>query len=108
MGVGCGRGSAPLLNARQIQIGDLVLREIRMRLKVLLDCGARLPPSLDRPGDDPLRWRGPAQFAWHPVGAGLTGVLYVLDEPKHRPATARTTTRLLATLFKLRGPWANT
>ena len=48
MGVGASEGAAPLLNPRQIQIGDLVLREIRMRLKFLLDVGLDYL-SLDRP-----------------------------------------------------------
>ncbi len=39
MGVGAHEGDTPLLSPRQIQIGDLVLREIRMRLKFLLDVG---------------------------------------------------------------------
>ena len=39
MGVGAHEGSEPLLNSRQIQIGDLVLREIRLRLRFLLDVG---------------------------------------------------------------------
>ncbi|NDC36341.1 MAG: hypothetical protein EBZ51_13450, partial [Synechococcaceae bacterium WB9_2_112] len=38
----------PLLSPRQIQIGDLVLREIRMHLKFLLDVGLDYL-SLDRP-----------------------------------------------------------
>jgi len=80
MGVGAAEGSAPLLNARQIQIGDLVLREIRMRLKFLLDVGLDYL-SLDRPamtlsGGEAQRIRLATQ-----IGAGLTGVLYVLDEP---------------------------
>jgi len=100
MGVGAAEGSAPLLNARQIQIGDLVLREIRMRLKFLLDVGLDYL-SLDRPamtlsGGEAQRIRLATQ-----IGAGLTGVLYVLDEPSiglHQ----RDNDRLLATLFKLR------
>jgi excinuclease UvrABC ATPase subunit len=40
----------PLLSPRQIQIGDLVLREIRMRLKFLLDVGLDYL-SLDRPAE---------------------------------------------------------
>jgi excinuclease ABC subunit A len=100
MGVGASAGSDPLLNARQIQIGDLVLREIRMRLKFLLDVGLDYL-SLDRPamtlsGGEAQRIRLATQ-----IGAGLTGVLYVLDEPSiglHQ----RDNDRLLATLLKLR------
>jgi len=100
MGVGAAEGSPPLLNPRQIQIGDLVLREIRMRLRFLLDVGLDYL-SLDRPamtlsGGEAQRIRLATQ-----IGAGLTGVLYVLDEPSiglHQ----RDNDRLLATLFKLR------
>ncbi|MFN7741741.1 MAG: excinuclease ABC subunit UvrA, partial [Cyanobacteriota bacterium] len=100
MGVGSAAGSTPLLTERQIQIGDLVLREIRMRLRFLLDVGLDYL-SLDRPamtlsGGEAQRIRLATQ-----IGAGLTGVLYVLDEPSiglHQ----RDNDRLLATLTKLR------
>ena len=100
MGVGASEQAGPLLNPRQIQIGDLVLREIRMRLKFLLDVGLDYL-SLDRPamtlsGGEAQRIRLATQ-----IGAGLTGVLYVLDEPSiglHQ----RDNDRLLATLIKLR------
>ena len=100
MGVGVHEGDEPLLSPRQIQIGDLVLREIRMRLKFLLDVGLDYL-SLDRPamtlsGGEAQRIRLATQ-----IGAGLTGVLYVLDEPSiglHQ----RDNDRLLNTLIKLR------
>jgi excinuclease ABC subunit A len=100
MGVGASASSSPLLSARQIQIGELVLREIRLRLKFLLDVGLDYL-SLDRPamtlsGGEAQRIRLATQ-----IGAGLTGVLYVLDEPSiglHQ----RDNDRLLATLLKLR------
>ncbi|MEN9496637.1 MAG: excinuclease subunit UvrA, partial [Cyanobacteriota bacterium] len=100
MGVGASEGAEPLLSARQIQIGDLVLREIRLRLKFLLDVGLDYL-SLDRPamtlsGGEAQRIRLATQ-----IGAGLTGVLYVLDEPSiglHQ----RDNDRLLNTLVKLR------
>ena len=100
MGVGTADGQAPLLSERQIQIGDLVLREIRMRLRFLLDVGLDYL-SLDRPamtlsGGEAQRIRLATQ-----IGAGLTGVLYVLDEPSiglHQ----RDNDRLLATLVRLR------
>ncbi|MEB3307364.1 MAG: excinuclease ABC subunit UvrA [Cyanobacteriota bacterium] len=100
MGVGEAEASEALLSQRQIQIGELVLREIRMRLKFLLDVGLDYL-SLDRPamtlsGGEAQRIRLATQ-----IGAGLTGVLYVLDEPSiglHQ----RDNDRLLATLLKLR------
>jgi excinuclease ABC subunit A len=88
------------LSDRQAQIGDLVLREIKARLQFLLDVGLDYL-TLDRTamtlsGGEAQRIRLATQ-----IGAGLTGVLYVLDEPSiglHQ----RDNTRLLNTLTKLR------
>ncbi len=90
----------PLLSNRQIKIGDLVLKEIRLRLRFLLDVGLEYL-TLDRPamtlsGGEAQRIRLATQ-----IGAGLTGVLYVLDEPSiglHQ----RDNDRLLSTLKRLR------
>jgi excinuclease ABC subunit A len=100
MGVDDSNTREPLLSPRQIQIGELVLREIRLRLRFLLDVGLDYL-SLDRPamtlsGGEAQRIRLATQ-----IGAGLTGVLYVLDEPSiglHQ----RDNDRLLSTLVKLR------
>jgi excinuclease ABC subunit A len=88
------------LTPRQAQIGDLVLREIRARLRFLLDVGLDYL-TLDRTamtlsGGEAQRIRLATQ-----IGSGLTGVLYVLDEPSiglHQ----RDNDRLLTTLTKLR------
>lgn len=88
------------LSDRQAQIGDLVLREIKARLQFLLDVGLDYL-TLDRPamtlsGGEAQRIRLATQ-----IGSGLTGVLYVLDEPSiglHQ----RDNGRLLQTLTKLR------
>lgn len=88
------------LSDRQMQIADLVLREIRARLQFLLDVGLDYL-TLDRPamtlsGGEAQRIRLATQ-----IGSGLTGVLYVLDEPSiglHQ----RDNGRLLRTLTKLR------
>jgi len=88
------------LSDRQMQIADLVLREIRARLQFLLDVGLDYL-TLDRPamtlsGGEAQRIRLATQ-----IGSGLTGVLYVLDEPSiglHQ----RDNGRLLKTLIKLR------
>lgn len=88
------------LTPRQAQIGDLVLREIKARLQFLLDVGLDYL-TLDRTamtlsGGEAQRIRLATQ-----IGAGLTGVLYVLDEPSiglHQ----RDNDRLLNTLIKLR------
>ena len=88
------------LTARQIQIGDLVIKEIKQRSQFLLDVGLDYL-TLDRPamtlsGGEAQRIRLATQ-----IGSGLTGVLYVLDEPSiglHQ----RDNDRLLKTLIKLR------
>jgi len=88
------------LSDRQAQIGDLVLREIKARLQFLLDVGLNYL-SLNRTaitlsGGEAQRIRLATQ-----IGSGLTGVLYVLDEPSiglHQ----RDNGRLLKTLTKLR------
>jgi excinuclease ABC subunit A len=88
------------LNPRQAQIAELVLREVKARLNFLLDVGLDYL-SLDRPamtlsGGEAQRIRLATQ-----IGSGLTGVLYVLDEPSiglHQ----RDNGRLLKTLTRLR------
>ncbi len=88
------------LSDRQAQIAELVLREIRARLQFLMDVGldyltlARAASTLS--GGEAQRIRLATQ-----IGSGLTGVLYVLDEPSiglHQ----RDNGRLLKTLMKLR------
>jgi excinuclease ABC subunit A len=92
--------SKPLLSRKQLQIGDLVLKEIKARLNFLLDVGLdyltlqRTAMSLS--GGEAQRIRLATQ-----IGSGLTGVLYVLDEPSiglHQ----RDNDRLLQTLNRLR------
>jgi excinuclease ABC subunit A len=88
------------LTSRQAQIGELVIKEIKARLQFLLDVGLDYL-TLDRTamtlsGGEAQRIRLATQ-----IGAGLTGVLYVLDEPSiglHQ----RDNSRLLNTLTKLR------
>ncbi len=92
--------SPPLLTPRQLQIAKQVLVEIQARLRFLLDVGLDYL-SLDRAavtlsGGEAQRIRLATQ-----IGSGLTGVLYVLDEPSiglHQ----RDNRRLLQTLFQLR------
>ena len=98
--MGLGDDKELILSERQKQIGELVLKEIRLRLKFLIDVGLDYL-TLDRPamtlsGGEAQRIRLATQ-----IGAGLTGVLYVLDEPSiglHQ----RDNDRLLETLKKLR------
>jgi excinuclease ABC subunit A len=93
-------GEAPLLTSRQHQIGDLVLREIRARLQFMLDVGLDYltlhRTAMTLSGGEAQRIRLATQ-----IGSGLTGVLYVLDEPSiglHQ----RDNDRLLNTLHHLR------
>jgi excinuclease ABC subunit A len=88
------------LNAKQNEIGVRVLKEIRERLKFLVDVGldyltlSRSSGTLS--GGESQRIRLASQ-----IGSGLTGVLYVLDEPSiglHQ----RDNARLLETLKRLR------
>ena len=68
------------LNKKQMEIAVRVLKEIRERLKFLVDVGleyltlARASGTLS--GGESQRIRLASQ-----IGSGLTGVLYVLDEP---------------------------
>ena len=88
------------LNSKQKQIAERVLKEIRERLKFLNDVGleyltlSRNSGTLS--GGESQRIRLASQ-----IGSGLTGVLYVLDEPSiglHQ----RDNSRLLETLVRLR------
>ncbi len=88
------------LTAKQNEIAGRILKEIRARLKFLVDVGldyltlARASGTLS--GGESQRIRLASQ-----IGSGLTGVLYVLDEPSiglHQ----RDNARLLETLKRLR------
>ena len=88
------------LSQREKQIAERVLKEIQERLNFLLDVGLDYL-SLDRPsgslsGGEAQRIRLATQ-----IGAGLVGVLYVLDEPSiglHQ----RDNHRLIETLVRLK------
>ncbi len=88
------------LTETQSQIGERILKEIRERLKFLNDVGLEYL-SMSRnsgtlSGGESQRIRLASQ-----IGSGLTGVLYVLDEPSiglHQ----RDNSRLLETLQRLR------
>ncbi|MFC6155024.1 excinuclease ABC subunit UvrA [Nocardioides yefusunii] len=89
-----------VLGEREAQIAARVLKEILDRLQFLLDVGLDYL-SLDRPsgslsGGEAQRIRLATQ-----IGAGLVGVLYVLDEPSiglHQ----RDNERLIETLVRLK------
>jgi excinuclease ABC subunit A len=88
------------LSTRQALIGELAIKEINARLQFLIDVGLDYL-TLDRAamtlsGGESQRIRLATQ-----IGAGLTGVLYVLDEPSiglHQ----RDNGKLLETLKRLR------
>lgn len=88
------------LTSHQLAIGKLVLREIKARLRFLLDVGleyltlARATGSLS--GGEAQRIRLATQ-----IGSGLVGVAYILDEPSiglHQ----RDNDKLIQTLKKLK------
>lgn len=88
------------LDEFQLKIAKQILDEIRARLKFLIDVGlhyldlARMAGTLS--GGESQRIRLASQ-----IGSGLSGVLYVLDEPSiglHQ----RDNDMLIKTLFKLR------
>ena len=88
------------LSEREKAIAGAIIKEIRARLKFLVDVGLDYL-TLDRAamtlaGGEAQRIRLASQ-----IGSGLSGVLYVLDEPSiglHQ----RDNTRLIATLKRLR------
>ena len=88
------------LNKTQTMISELILKEIDTRLQFLIDVGleyltlSRAAGTLS--GGEAQRIRLATQ-----IGSGLTGVLYILDEPSiglHQ----RDNEKLIATLKKLR------
>jgi len=88
------------LNKEQRRIAGELLQEIRSRLKFLIDVGLdyltlhRAAPTLS--GGEAQRIRLASQ-----IGSGLSGVLYVLDEPTIG-LHPRDTRRLVSALKKLR------
>lgn len=94
------QGLRGVLSEKDLMIGDRILKEIEERLQFLESVGldyltlSRMSGSLS--GGESQRIRLASQ-----IGSGLTGVLYVLDEPSiglHQ----RDNDRLLATLKRLR------
>ncbi|EKD91346.1 MAG: hypothetical protein ACD_30C00019G0003 [uncultured bacterium] len=91
---------SPLLSERELTIAKPILKEVTSRLQFLVDVGLDYL-TLDRAsmtlaGGESQRIRLASQ-----IGSGLSGVLYVLDEPSiglHQ----RDNTRLIETLKRLR------
>ncbi len=89
-----------LLEEKEREIARTILKEIVSRLKFLMDVGLDYI-SLERPSATLSSGESQRIRLATQIGSGLTGVLYVLDEPSiglHQ----RDNERLLATLQKLR------
>jgi len=88
------------LEGAKAEIADKVVREIRSRLKFLNDVGLNYL-SLDRSADTLSGGEAQRIRLASQIGSGLTGVMYVLDEPSiglHQ----RDNERLIGTLRHLR------
>ncbi len=88
------------LVGNKADIAEKVMREIRSRLKFLNDVGLNYL-SLDRSADTLSGGEAQRIRLASQIGSGLTGVMYVLDEPSiglHQ----RDNERLIATLRRLR------
>ncbi|MGE4157527.1 MAG: excinuclease ABC subunit UvrA [Planctomycetota bacterium] len=92
-------GELPLSGAARKISGEL-LKEIRSRIKFLVDVGLDYL-SLDRPGPTLSGGEGQRIRLASQVGSELTGVIYVLDEPSIG-LHPRDNTRLIASLQHLR------
>ncbi|QDF98777.1 excinuclease ABC subunit A [Azoarcus sp. DD4] len=88
------------LSGQRAQIADKIVKEIADRLSFLINVGLDYL-SLDRSADTLSGGEAQRIRLASQIGSGLTGVMYVLDEPSiglHQ----RDNDRLLATLCKLR------
>ncbi len=87
-------------NSREVQISEPILKEIISRLQFLIDVGLDYL-SLSRTASTLAGGEGQRIRLASQIGSGLSGVLYVLDEPSiglHQ----RDNVRLIGTLKKLR------
>ncbi|MDG0970519.1 MAG: excinuclease ABC subunit UvrA [Porticoccaceae bacterium] len=88
------------LGGRQGEIADKIVKEIRQRFTFLVDVGLNYL-SLDRSADTLSGGEAQRIRLASQIGAGLVGVMYILDEPSiglHQ----RDNERLLKTLVRLR------
>jgi excinuclease ABC subunit A len=88
------------LSPQELHVTERVMKEIRLRLRFLLDVGMDYL-SLDRASGSLSGGEGQRIRLATQIGSGLVGVLYVLDEPTvglHQ----RDNVRLIATLKRLR------
>ena len=92
--------SALQLQGNKAEIGEKIVKEISSRLRFLLDVGLNYL-SLERSADTLSGGESQRIRLASQIGSGLTGVMYVLDEPSiglHQ----RDNDRLIATLQHLR------
>ena len=88
------------LSPQELHVTERVMKEIRLRLRFLLDVGMDYL-NLDRASGSLSGGEGQRIRLATQIGSGLVGVLYVLDEPTvglHQ----RDNVRLIATLKRLR------
>lgn len=88
------------LNQREREISEPIFKELKQRLGFLNDVGLDYL-TLDRPASSLAGGEGQRINLASQVGSGLSGVVYVLDEPTvglHE----RDSARLMAILFKIR------
>lgn len=88
------------LSPQEIQVTERIMKEIRQRLRFLLDVGMDYL-SLERSSGSLSGGEGQRIRLATQIGSGLVGVLYILDEPTvglHQ----RDNVRLIATLKRLR------
>ena len=100
LGEACAYFTSLELQGAKAEIAAKVVHEIRARLKFLVDVGLDYL-SLDRSADTLSGGEAQRIRLASQIGSGLTGVLYVLDEPSiglHQ----RDNNRLIATLRRLR------
>jgi excinuclease ABC subunit A len=89
------------LTPSELEIAYELLKEIRERLKFMLDVGLHYL-TLDRPAPSLSGGEGQRIRLASQIGSGLVGVMYILDEPSiglHQ----RDNRRLLDSLIRLRG-----
>ena len=88
------------LSGKQGEIAEKILKEIRERLQFLVNVGLEYL-TLDRSADSLSGGEAQRIRLASQIGAGLVGVMYILDEPSiglHQ----RDNERLLSTLFRLK------
>ncbi|RMF00992.1 MAG: excinuclease ABC subunit UvrA, partial [Chloroflexi bacterium] len=93
-------GQSAKLSAQQLEVAEELLKEIRERLKFMLDVGLYYL-TLDRPAPTLSGGEGQRIRLASQIGSGLVGVMYILDEPSiglHQ----RDNRRLLESLLRLR------